>query len=98
MHRQSIFRPFPALCLPAVKPQHDTPKHKGKNKHRDWPMRQPTPQREMLLPTKQGRHGVNVRNVRRDNQRRHRKAGFPFQTHLADERADEAVCEVIHQL
>jgi hypothetical protein len=59
-------------------------------------MRQPTPQREMLLPAKQGRHGVNIWDVRRDDKRRHRKPGFPLEPHLPNERAYKAMCEIIH--
>jgi hypothetical protein len=51
----------------------------------------------MLLPAKQSRHGVNIWDVRRDNQRRHRKAGFSFQTHLPNKRANKAMCKIIHE-
>ena len=60
-------------------------------------MRQAAPQSEMLLPAQQSSHSINIGNVRRDDKRRHRKAGFPLETHLANKRADEAVSEIIHK-
>jgi hypothetical protein len=48
------------------------------------------------LPAKQGRHGVNIWDVRRDDKRRHRKPGFPLEPHLPNERAYKAMCEIIH--
>jgi hypothetical protein len=51
----------------------------------------------MLLPAKQSRHSVNIGNVRRNDKRRHRKAGFPLKSHLANKTTDKAMCEIIHR-
>ena len=50
----------------------------------------------MLLPTQQNRHGVNIGDIRSNNQRGHGKASPTLQPHLPDERANKAMCEIIH--
>ncbi len=50
----------------------------------------------MLVSAKEHRDGVYIRDVRGDNQGGHRKARFAFKPHLAKDRADEAVGEIIH--
>jgi hypothetical protein len=50
----------------------------------------------MLLPTQQSCHGVNIGDIRSNNQRGHRETRFALQAHLPNKRANKAVCEIIH--
>ena len=59
-------------------------------------MRNPAPDRQMLMPAKQRRHRIDIRNIRRDDERRHRQPGLTLETHLAKQSADEAMSKVIH--
>jgi hypothetical protein len=59
-------------------------------------MRQATPDRQMLLPTQQSCHGVNIGDIRSNDERGHGKASPTLQTHLPNQRANKAMCEIIH--
>ena len=62
---------------------------------RDRPVRDPAPHRQRLdAIDRTGR--VDVRQVRRNNQRRHREPGPFLETELTEYRADEAVRQVVH--
>ncbi len=96
MYRQPCLRPLSAFFLPAIEPQHDAPQHQRQHQHRDWAVREAAPDRQMLLPAQQCRHRVNIGDIRSNDERGHGKASPTLQPHLPDERANKAMCEIIH--
>ncbi len=50
----------------------------------------------MLMPAEQRRYGIDIGQVRSNNQRRHRQAGFALEAHLAKHGTGERMGQVIH--
>ena len=42
--------------------------------------------------------GIDIGQVRRDDQRRHRETGFLLEPELADDRSDETMCQIVHAM
>ena len=59
-------------------------------------MRNPAPDRQMLMPAKQRRNCIDIRNIRRDDERRHRQPSLTLETNLAKQSADEAMSQIVH--
>jgi len=93
--RQPVRRPLAAPRLPAIKPDHDAGQHQRQQQHRDRPMGNPAPDRQMLDPAEQGRHRVDIGNIRGNDQGRHAETGFCLQAHLAENGTGQAVGQIV---
>ena len=62
-----------ALRLPAIPSDHRTGQQNRKDQHRNWPMRETAPHGERFNPVDRATC-INIRNVRRNDERRQTKA------------------------
>ena len=96
-HRQPAARPLAASRLPTVPAPQDAGERQRQQQPGNRPMGDPAPEAEVLHPVEPEEAGrVDIGQVRADHQRGHGEAGLPLEPRLADQRADQAVRQVIH--